>query len=210
MSKSSIIDLEFENLKSHFVGEPEKPLLFKIDYSDIANLTLDEFWDKFSTVYQVVTDSNNQYAEMVIPIEDINWGMIQNEPMKDMWLCSIFNRIKIIRLFCGYLGDVYVVSSEDGKNSHYFKSKNLGVNHHNTVKHLLDKIYFSFRDEIIKFMGLLRFNVVNDKGLNVKDFENELIDIRKFIERNAEKYGILYHIDENSEMIIDFIKDEWI
>lgn len=203
---------------------------YKLTVDLLKDMYIGVFWDEFYDKYKCPYRHKN-ISEMSIPIQDII-DCIEDELDKEMWYCSKVTTIKIIRYHCNNLGDVFKVrtmSNEDILIEYSYKyTTDILYFKDNTplikMYHILTNIYYNIKYSYVNFLCDVRYNMGNycGCGLNVDIHKSKFIDIEKFIERNAEKYGIIYKYekikslldDKNSDvadsMIVYFIKDEWV
>ena len=209
--KEELVDLKDEavDLMCYNLLDLEKQKKYHITNDDIKNLNLDEFWDKYFRVpYACEYAEYEGPSEMLIPIEHIS--RFCNELDKEMWRCSKISDIKISRYNCGKWGDTFKVYAMSGKNvviEYVYKSKIKGELPDVLVARPIASIFYIIKFEYSNFLSEVRFAGSNGLGFDINLFKSDLIDIKKFIESNADKHGIFYRYEEPMKSLLNIVDE---
>lgn len=202
--KDEAVDLMFYNL-----WDLEKQKKYHITIDDIKNLNLNEFWVKYFRVpYVCEYKEYEDPSEILIPIEHVS--DLCNELDKEMWRCSKITDIKISRYNCGKWGDTFKVYAMSGKNvviEYVYKSKRKGELPDVLVGRPIASIFYRIKFEYSNFLSEVRFAGSNGLGFDINLFKSDLIDIKQFIESNADKHGIFYRYEEPMKSLLNIVDE---
>jgi hypothetical protein len=168
----------------------------------VLDTTLTEFWDLFSDVYMSGYFRDRKgYEALVVPI--LHYTNYFKEYIdREMVYCSVFrnfaiqktkSRFKIIGLNNNWVYREYVKDEFTCKGN-------------TTVRELLDKIYQIVRQHYIDFFKDYDHCMDGDHGPLLV----ERTVMFEFIIRNAEKFGIDYYYENDTEVYVPKIIKRWV
>ena len=177
----------------------------KIFTMDELNMTLNEFWDKYSDNYEDGYHREEKHEDSRhIPLK----GFLSyfNEGLdKEIVYCSVFRWFDLIKQKNGFYKVVGITDDYVCKDIADYK---LNVKGDSKLSNMLDKIFKKVKQDHIDLMKAWKKFMDSDRC----EFYVEDYHMSEFIIRNADKYGIDYYYlgSGDADINICSIKNEWI
>ena len=172
---------------------------------DELNMTLNEFWDKYSDNYEDgYHREEKQEDSRYIPLK----GFLSyfNEGLdKEMVYCSVFRWFDLIKQKNGFYKVVGITDDYICKDIADYK---FNIKGDSKLSNMLDKILKKVKQDHIDLMEAWGKYMDSDRC----EFYVEDYHMSEFIIRNADKYGIDYYYlgSGDADINICSIKNEWI